>query len=109
MFGLRAPRMLGAAALARPFYATLPTPVAPRPSSVATKLKTHSSTKKRFFPISGTGRGNAVATKFKRAHANKQHLNSGMSRVRLNRLEGTSVVARGAVARMLRRLLAPRL
>lgn len=80
---------------------------APRPSVPKTKLKTHSATKKRFFPVTGSGLGATI--KFKRTLANKQHLNSGMSRVRLNRLGGTQVVSTGPVARMLRRLLGPRL
>ena len=77
---------------------------APQPKARAYKLKTHSATKKRFFPIQGSSRG---TPKLKRAHSNKQHLNSGMSRTHLSRLRGQQVVATGAVSRMLRRLLAP--
>merc|ERR1712172_342589 len=62
------------------------------------------SHKKRFFPIQGSSRG---TPKIKRAHSNKQHLNSGMSRTHLSRLRRPQIVATGAVSRMLRRLLAP--
>ena len=80
---------------------------APRPAVPKTKLKTHTGAKKRFIPTqSGT---QAIAVKFKRTMPNKQHLNSRMSRVRLNRLVGTTVVSSGPVARMLRRMLGPRL
>ncbi|KAL4402433.1 large ribosomal subunit protein [Malassezia pachydermatis] len=82
---------------------------APRPSAPRTKLKSHSAAKKRFFPVMGSGRGSPLSIKFKRTSSNKQHLNSGMSRVRLNRLSGTQVVSSGPVSRMLRRLLGPRL
>lgn len=78
--------------------------IAPRPSVPKLKLKSHSGAKKRFFPVHG-----AASTKFKRASTNKQHLNSGMSRVRLARLRGQQIVATGPVSKMLRRLLAPRL
>ena len=77
---------------------------APRPKAHLYKLKTHSATKKRFFPIQGSSRG---PPKIKRAHSNKQHLNSGMSRTHLSRLRRPQIVATGAVSRMLRRLLAP--
>ena len=84
--------------------------VAPkRKGPPAPKLKTHSAAKKRFFPVVGSGRGHPGCVKFKRSSSNKQHLNSGMSSVRLNRLRGTQVVASGAMSRMLRRLLAPRI
>lgn len=80
---------------------------APRPKAVRTKLKSHSGAKKRFFPIIGSAKGSPASMKFTRGSANKQHLNSNMSRVRLNRLEGTKVVSRGPVAKMLRLLLSP--
>lgn len=80
---------------------------APRPAVKHTKLKSHSGAKKRFFPVLGSAKGNPVAMKFKRNSSNKQHLNSGMSRVRLHRLNGTKVVSQGPVSRMLRRLLSP--
>ncbi|PKI84654.1 hypothetical protein MVES1_001668 [Malassezia vespertilionis] len=93
----------------RTFSSSAALGVAPRPAKVNTKLKTHSGAKKRFFPMTGTGKGAAPLTKFKHGHANKQHLNSAMSRVRLNRLEKSAVVSGGRTARMLRRLLAPRM
>jgi hypothetical protein len=80
---------------------------APRPAEPRYKAKTHSAAKKRFFPVQGSTKGSPVMTKFKRASANKQHLNSGMSRVRLHRLGGAKIVTRGAVNKMLRRLLGP--
>ncbi|WFD33447.1 hypothetical protein MCUN1_000260 [Malassezia cuniculi] len=91
-----------------PIHASAVSLVAPRPAVRRTKLKTHGGTKKRIFPILGSG-NKASQIKFKCTRPNKQHLNSNMSRVRLNRLGGTTVVRSGPVARMLRRLLAPRL
>lgn len=91
-----------------PLHASAVSAAAPRPATRRTKLKTHMGTKKRVAPIPGSG-NKASQIMFKRAHPNKQHLNSGMSRVRLNRLGNTAIVRSGPVARMLRRLLAPRL
>lgn len=93
-----------AAAQSAPLHTSSVALIAPRPSGPKLKLKTHSSAKKRFFPVLG-----AATTKFKRSSTNKQHLNSGMSRVRLARLRGQQIVATGPVSKMLRRLLAPRL
>ncbi|WFD22483.1 hypothetical protein MEQU1_001155 [Malassezia equina] len=91
-------------ATAQPLHTSSVAWIAPRPSGPKLKLKSHSGAKKRFFPVMG-----ASSPKFKRASTNKQHLNSGMSRVRLARLRGQQVVATGPVSKMLRRLLAPRL
>lgn len=97
-------------ASSRAFHNSACAQVAPkRKGPPAPKLKTHSAAKKRFFPVVGSGRGHPGCVKFKRSSSNKQHLNSGMSSVRLNRLRGTQVVASGAMSRMLRRLLAPRI
>ena len=103
--------MAAAAAAAAPSRTWLHTSsvleAAKRSGGVKHKLKTHTGTKKRFFPVQGTSRGNAASIKFKRTMPNKQHLNSGMSRVRLHRLGGAKIVTRGAVNKMLRRLLGP--
>lgn len=80
---------------------------APRPQKQSFKLKSHSGAKKRFFPVMGSAKGNPVAMKFTRNSSNKQHLNSNMSRVRLHRLNGTKIVSKGPVSRMLRRMLSP--
>ncbi|KAL7420381.1 hypothetical protein Q5752_005351 [Cryptotrichosporon argae] len=65
-------------------------------SPVAQLLKTHSGTKKRFRATAGG--------LFKRAQAGKQHLNTGFSASRINRLSRT-VYATKAQAKHLRRLM----
>lgn len=92
---------------ARAVHTSAPARAAPR-TAPRLKLKTHTGTAKRIAPI----RGSAVSAgqlKFKRAHSNKQHLNSSMPRARLARLGDVAVVRSGPVSRMLRRLLAPRI
>ena len=95
------------ASAGRALHTSAVRPAAPRPKVQTFKLKTHSAAKKRFFPIAGSGRSGAIGTKFAYAHANKQHLNSGMSRARLGRLRRAQIVSTGPIPRMLRRLLAP--
>ena len=111
--GLLQRPMAAAAAAAAPSRTWLHTSsvleAAKRSGGVKHKLKTHTGTKKRFFPVQGTSRGNAASIKFKRTMPNKQHLNSGMPRVRLNRLGGTTMVSGGAMAKVLRRMLGPRM
>ncbi|GAC73672.1 hypothetical protein PANT_9c00243 [Moesziomyces antarcticus T-34] len=72
------------------------------------KLKSHTGTKKRWTPL-GSGSGKAYQLDFKRGLAGKRHLNSHMSRDRLNGLGGTVLSPRGRINRTLRRLLGPSL
>ncbi|ORY98535.1 ribosomal protein L35 [Syncephalastrum racemosum] len=63
---------------------------------MATKLKSHSGAKKRFFP---TGNGN-----FKRWRVGIRHLNSGFSSERVNRLSRSAHV-NNTQKKMLHRVL----
>lgn len=91
----------------RALHTSAPARAAPR-TPPRPKLKTHTGTAKRIAPIRGSAAG-AGQLKFKRSHANKQHLNSSMPRARLARLGEIGIVRSGPVSRMLRRLLAPRI
>lgn len=105
--GMLVARRVLAQVPAAAFHTSALAAAAPRPNIANSKLKSHSGAKKRFFPVIGSAKGSAVTMKFTRGSANKQHLNSGMSRVRLSRLAGSKVVSKGPVSRMLRRLLGP--
>lgn len=107
--GMLVARRVLAQVPAAAFHTSALAAAAPRPNIANSKLKSHSGAKKRFFPVIGSAKGSAVTMKFTRGSANKQHLNSGMSRVRLNRLGGTTMVSGGAMAKVLRRMLGPRM
>ncbi|ORX55562.1 hypothetical protein DM01DRAFT_1406771 [Hesseltinella vesiculosa] len=82
------------------FLASLTTsfisPLGQSARTMATKLKSHSGAKKRFFP---TSNGN-----YKRWQVGIRHLNASFSAERVNRLSG-SVLANNTQKKMLRRAL----
>ncbi|KAI8064370.1 hypothetical protein BC940DRAFT_306079 [Gongronella butleri] len=64
---------------------------------MATKLKSHSGAKKRFFP---TSNGN-----YKRWRVGIRHLNQSFSAERVNRLSRVAIVTNTTQKKMLRRAL----
>lgn len=86
--------------------ASLPSPRSNNPT-VPRGFKSHSGAKKRYSPV-GRASGSSLQM-FKRGRTGTRHLNSGMSRERLNRLGGTVIERGGNVGKSLRRLLGPSL